>query len=122
MSLKKYQDFEEHRDSVRAKRMITVRHHLVKHKGRNLDSPWQVSVTEDMSLSGLLFVSAIAYQPGDWLELQVVMSGVLDIFKGYGEVVRSVRRKGGHYQVAVKYVDLKLKSRPVKSFLKHSSN
>ena len=109
--------FEERRDSIRAKRIITVRHSLVKHKSRKVDSMWQLATTENMSLSGLLFVSALEYHPGDIIELQVVMSGVLDIFNGYGKVIRAIRNKGGYYQVGVKYVDLKSKHRPAKSNL-----
>ena len=109
--------FEERRDSVRASRIITVRHRLFKHNGRKVDSPWQLSTTENMSLSGLLFVSAIAYDADDVVELQVVMSGILDIFNGYGKVMRSSRNKGGYYHVGVKYVDLKSKKRPAKSLI-----
>ena len=112
--------FEERRDSVRAVRIITVRHRLVKHKGRKVESPWQLSTTQNMSLSGLLFVSAYAYAVGDTVELQVVMSGVLDIFNGYGEVMRVLYNRGGHYHVGVKYVDLKQKNRFAKSLLKPS--
>ena len=107
--------FEERRDSVRAKRIITVRHRLIKHNNRKTDSIWQLATTENMSLSGLLFVSALAYHPGDIIELQVVMSGVLDIFNGYGKVIRATRNKGGYYHVGVKYVDLKPKSRSAKT-------
>jgi hypothetical protein len=70
-----------------------------------------------MSLSGLLFVSALAYQPGDIVELQVVMSGVLEIFNGFGKVVRATRNKGGYYQVGVRYVDLKSRRRSAKTVL-----
>ena len=78
---------------------------------------WQLATTENMSLSGLLFVSALAYQSGDIVELQVVMSGVLEIFNGFGKVVRSIRNKGGYYQVGVKYVDLKSRRRSAKTVL-----
>jgi len=115
-------NFEERRDSVRAKRIITVRHHLVEHNGKKMDSMWQLSTTEDMSLSGLLFISAVNYHLGDIVELQVVMAGVLDIFNGYGKVARSLRNKGGYYHVGAKYVDLKLKKRPAKTLLKASQN
>src|SRR5271170_6904140 len=111
----KQNSYEERRDSVRANRIITVRHRLVRHNNRKVNSMWQLATTENMSLSGLLFVSALAYHPGDVIELQVVMSGVLDIFNGYGKVIRASRNKGGYYQVAVKYVDLKTKRRPAKS-------
>ena len=123
MSLEQSQSNEERRDSVRAKRIITVRHRLVKHAGRKVSSPWQMSVTEDMSLSGLLFVSAIPYEKGDLVEVEVVMSGILDIFNGYGEVVRLSHSKGKHYYIAIKYVDLKHKTKPrsAKSLLGKSS-
>ena len=115
--MSKQNNFEERRDSVRAKRIITVRHRLVKHNNRKVHTMWQLATTENMSLSGLLFVSALAYHPADTIELQVVMSGVLDIFNGFGKVVRSSRNKGGYYQVAVTYVDLKAKRRPAKSMV-----
>jgi len=109
--------FEERRDSVRAKRIVTVRHRLIKQAKRKGSSMWQLSTTENMSLSGLLFVSALAYHVGDAIELQVVMSGVLDIFNGFGKVMRVTRNKGGYYLVGVKYVDLKTKRRPAKTIL-----
>ena len=108
-------NFEERRDSIRAKRIITVRHRLIKHNNRKANSIWQLAATENMSLSGLLFVSALAYHPGDIVELQVVMSGVLDIFNGFGKVIRATRNKGGYYKVGVKYVDLKPKRRAAKT-------
>ena len=114
--------FEERRDSVRARRIITVRHRLVKHKGRKAEGMWQLSTTQNMSLSGLLFVSALNYHVGDIVEMQVVMSGVLDIFNGYGKVVRASRNKGGYWHVAVKYVELKPMKRPAKTILNASQN
>jgi hypothetical protein len=117
MQKKEKLSFEERRDSVRAKRIITVRHRLVKHNNHKVNSMWQLATTENMSLSGLLFVSALVYHVGDILELQVVMSGLLDIFNGYGKVVRLSRNKGGYYQVAVRYVDLKSKRRSAKTLL-----
>ena len=114
--------FDERRDSIRAKRIITVRHRLVKHNNRKVDSMWQLATTENMSLSGLLFVSALDYHPGDIIELQVVMSGVLDIFNGFGKVVRASRNKGGYYHIGVKYVDLKSRRRPAKTVLGSSKH
>jgi hypothetical protein len=114
-------DFDERRDSIRAKRIITVRHRLVERNSKKVDSMWQLSTTENMSLSGVLFVSALAYHLGDIVELQVVMSGVLDIFNGYGKVMRMIRNKGGYYHVGVKYVDLKpRRKRPAKTMLRAS--
>ena len=110
MSLEQSSNYEEKRDSIRAKRIVTVRHRLAKHKGKKVAvGDWQVAMTENMSYSGLLFASATEYQPGDWVEVEVVMSGFLDIFKGYGEVVRQKKHKNGFYYIAIKYVDLKSK-------------
>jgi len=109
--------FEDRRDSIRAKRIVTVRHRLIKHNNHKVNSMWQLAATENMSVSGLLFVSALEYHPGDIIELQVVMSGILDIFNGYGKVIRACRNKGGYYQIGVKYVDLKMKRRAAKSLL-----
>jgi PilZ domain len=115
---KKQTTFEERRDSIRANRIITVRHRLIKHNNRKAADPmWQLATTENMSLSGLLFVSALAYHPGDIVELQVVMSGVLEIFNGFGKVIRATRNKGGYYQVGVKYVDLKSRRRSAKTLI-----
>ena len=123
MSLEEQKSFEERRDSIRAHRIVTVKHRRVQHKGHKVSGSWQLSLTENMSLSGLLFVSAVAYEKGDLIEVEVVMSGLLDLFKGFGQVVRSVRQKAGHYHVAIKYTDLKpkTKTRSAKSMLKKSS-
>jgi hypothetical protein len=116
MTIKK--DFlKEQRDSVRARRVVTVRHRLVKHNNRRADSIWQLSVSENMSLSGLLLKSTVDYKPGDIIELEVVMSGVLDIFIGFGKVIRTLSQKDGNYQIGIKYIDLKSKYRTAKTIL-----
>lgn len=120
MSLNQSSNYDDRRDSIRANRIVTVRHRCVKHKGKKVSNPWQISLTENMSLSGLLFVSPIGYEKEDIIEIEVVMSGILDIFKGFGEVIRSTQHKAGHYYIAVKYVDLKPKTRSAKSVIKKS--
>ncbi len=100
-------NFHDRRDSVRVKRIVTVRHRLFKREGKKREDIWQLATTEDMSYSGLLFSSALPYKIEDIVELQVVMSGVLYLFNGYGKVVRMVREKGGTFHVGIKYVDLK---------------
>lgn len=103
----------ERRRGVRAKRIITIRHRLAKRNGKKVNREWALSVTENMSISGLLFLSPEEYKHGDVIELQVVMSGVLDIFNGYGEVVRIDKKKGREY-VAVQYVEVKQRKRSAK--------
>jgi hypothetical protein len=118
MSLENMPNFEERRECIRAKRIVTVRYRSVKHKGKSVNSRWQMSVTQDMSLTGLLFVSAMDFKKDDVIELEVVMSGMLEIFKGFGQVVRSAKQSGGHYSVAVKYIDFKPSSK-TRSAKKH---
>ena len=107
------QPFIERRDSPRSKRIVTVKHRLHKRRGQIMKVMWMLSTTENMSASGLLFNSALEYKRGDILEIQVVMSGVLDLFNGYGQVVR-VDEGRGKFLVAVKYVSLKARRRPAK--------
>src|SRR3989338_3274405 len=107
--------FTDRRDSVRVRRIVTVRHSLSKRGGKKRDDIWQLSTTQDMSYSGLLFASALPYKANDVVELQVVMSGVLFLFNGYGRVVRVQEQKSGYFHVAVKYVDLKARRRDAKS-------
>ena len=100
----------EKREYVRAKRILSVRHRLVKRKGKPMYDFWYLSTTEDMSVNGLLFTSAMPYQKNDEIELEIVMSGVLDIFRGFGKVVRVQKKESGaFYSVAVQYVDIKAK-------------
>ncbi len=104
-------NYQDRRDSVRIRRIVTVRHKLFKRAGKKHEDIWQLATTEDMSYSGLLFSSALPYKMDDIIELQVVMSGVLYLFNGYGKVVRVAKEKGGTFHVAVKYADLKSRRR-----------
>lgn len=57
-----------------------------------------------MSYLGLSFLSDTPYQIDDVLELHVVMSGILDIFKGYGQVVRVEKKEtGAFYLIAIRF-------------------
>ena len=106
---------EDRRRAIRAPRILSIRHRLYKRKGILSDSPWYISITENMSVTGILFHSAAAYMVNDIIELEVVLSGVLDIFKGYARVVRVHKKASGVlYSVAVILVDLKTKGRRFK--------
>ena len=49
------------------------------------------------------------------------MSGILDVFKGYGKIVRVEKKTtGAFYLIAIKYTDLKPKAR--KSTVKTKSS
>ncbi len=113
---------EERRQFVRAKRILSVRHRLHQRKGKQMHEFWYLSTTEDMSLNGLLFTSAMPYQRGDIIEIEIVMSGVLDIFRGYGKVVRVTKKESGaFFKVAVQYVDIKGKPKTNESFPRRKS-
>jgi hypothetical protein len=96
----------ERRRSPRARRVISIQFHLVSSSTKGGDRNWHLSTTNDMSASGLSFVSEVPYAVDDILEVNVVMSGVLDIFKGYGKVVRIEKMADGMlYLIAVKFVN-----------------
>jgi hypothetical protein len=107
----------ERRDGFRASRVVAVKHRIVDHDSRKTGSQWSLSTTRNMSVSGLLFNSAVAYEPGDLIELEIVMSGVIDIYRGYARVVRVNEVSAHSLEVAVKYFDMKMKPRPAKSHL-----
>ncbi len=94
----------ERRRAARAKRVISIQYRLVRSKSGG-DTSWYLSNTQDMSVTGLSFLSEVAYKVDDVLELNVVMSGMLDIFQGFGKVVRVEKRsKNGFYVVGMKFV------------------
>ena len=93
---------------IRAKRILSIRHRLHKRGARVLDEPWYLSLTENMSVLGVLFTAAAPYCENDILEIEIVMSGVLNIFKGYGRVVRVEKKESGvTFSIAVSLIDLK---------------
>jgi hypothetical protein len=98
----------ERRAAVRAKRVLSIQYRLVK-SAKSVKEPntrWYLSTTHDMSVLGLSFLSEVAYGVDDVLEIHVVMSGVLDIFKGYAKVVRVERKStAAYYLIAVKLIE-----------------
>ena len=107
----------ERRGSLRARRIVTVRHRLFKRNSKKISSDWILSTTENMSATGLLFNSPLGYKLNDVIEVQVVMSGILDIFNGYGKVVRVENKRGGYYHIALHYVGLKPRRRNAKTLM-----
>ena len=103
---------KERRQAARAKRILSIQYRLHKSLIKNADRSWHLSTTHDMSATGLSFLSEVPYLVDDVLELHVVMSGVLDVFKGYGQVVRVERKEtGAFYFIAVRCVDMKFGAR-----------
>jgi hypothetical protein len=108
----------ERRDGERVSRVVAIRHRLIKRVGRKSPSEWGLSTTKDMSHSGLLFLSETPYRKGDILELQVIMSAIIDIFKGKAEVVRVIDVAGASYDVGVRFLKQKAPARKAKSHIK----
>ena len=101
---------EERRNFDRARRILSIRHRLCKRGGRVAQEPWYLSLTQDMSANGVLFNSAAGYRIDDILEIEVTLSGMLDIFKGYGKVVRVEKNgAGAGFLIALALIDLKEK-------------
>ena len=101
---KSKKNFIERRQAVRSRRILSIQFRLFKSKSkRRQDTAWHISTTHDMSATGLSFISDVAYQIGDILELNMVLSGVIDIYKGFGKVVRlEEKNPGSIYFIAVK--------------------
>ncbi len=119
MAMKKINDpVKERRSGERAVRVVAVRHRLIKRGAKKLDAIWSLSTTKNMSISGALFMSPVEYKRKDLLDLEIVMSGVIDIYKGKVEVVRAVQ-SGPSFDVAVKYIDMKQKRSIARSAQKY---
>ena len=117
------QSLAEKRQAVRAKRILSIQFRIVKSRIKNYDSMWHLSTTHDMSLSGISFLSDIPVHLDDIIELQVVMSGILDICKGFGQVVRVEKKvTGAYYMVAVKFVESPCKKNRKTASLKVPAN
>lgn len=108
----------ERRNGTRVNRVIAIRHRLVKRSGRKSPSEWSLSTTKNMSHSGLLFLSSIPYRKGDVLELQVVMSGIIDVYKGQAQVVRVIEVGDTSFDVGVRNIVPKAPPRKAKSHLR----
>lgn len=110
-------DWSERRSFIRAKRVLSIEYHLIKSARRKIETTWHLSTTQDMSLGGLTFFTDVEFRPGDTLEVKVVMSGVLDIFKGPCRVVRVEKKKtGAYFLTAVQFINNRLKSRSAKTY------
>lgn len=94
----------ERRQSLRARRVLSIQYRLSKTRRVKPDEDWHLSTTEDMSLDGLSFYSDLEVREGNELDVHVVMSGILDIFKGKARVVRVKKAESGPiYFVAIKF-------------------
>lgn len=108
---------KERRSSIRASHVLSLKYRITKSSRKKFDKSWKLTMTEDMSSDGISFYSDYEICKGDILDIHVVMSGVLDIYKGKAEVAR-VRKssKSTNYFVGVKTIPTKTKKRPAKRF------
>jgi hypothetical protein len=98
------QSIQERRQALRAKRILSIQYRIIKSRAKEFDKRWHLSTTYDMSYLGLAFLSDIPVMVDDILELNVVMSGILDVFKGFGKVVRIDKKETGvFYLVAIEF-------------------
>lgn len=102
----------ERRNWIRADRVLSLEYRLSKSRRKDADRSWHLSTTQEISLGGLSFYGDEEYRPGDVLEIRVVMSGILDVFRGFAEVVRVERKKmaASHF-VAVKFISAQKQDR-----------
>lgn len=111
----------ERRSAIRAKRVLSIQFRLLQTSRKGATTEWHLSTTYDMSLGGIAFYTDQEFRTGDILEVEVVMSGILDIYKGLGRVVRVERKRGAaHYLTAIKLVSKK-ESRQAKSYISRTT-
>ena len=79
---------KERRQALRAKRILSIQYRLARSKAKDADKKWYISTTHAMSILVISFLSEAAFLIDNILELQIIMSGIIDIFKGYGQVTR----------------------------------
>ncbi|MCA9406846.1 MAG: PilZ domain-containing protein [Candidatus Omnitrophica bacterium] len=96
---------EERRHTERAKHVLSIQYRLNTSKRKSTDKSWHLSTTQDMSAGGLSFLTDQDFITGDILDVKVVMSGVLDIYKGKGEIVRVMKKRtGANSLIGIQYL------------------
>lgn len=104
----------ERRLSARASRVVAIEHRLLFRNTKKAETSWSLSTTRNMSFTGLLFLSSVPYKIGDLVDVSVVISGVIDIVKGPAEVVRVIENGDTSFDIAVRFLLEKTKSRSAK--------
>ena len=111
----------ERRNFVRAKRILSIEYRLIKTTRKTADKNWHLSTTQDMSVAGLAFYSNFELKAGETIEMHIVMSGILEIFKGAGKVVRvEQKRNTSNYLIAVEIKNKNADKRNAKSYTESS--
>lgn len=99
------QKAKERRSYERIKRALAIQFRLRNGKNGRMDTDrWHLSMTIDMSAGGIAFQSSVPFSVGDMLELHVVMSGIVDVVKATGKIVRVEELAPGQlYSIAVQF-------------------
>ena len=114
---------KERRQWVRAKHVLSIQYRLAKGKQTAAHTSWSLSTTQDMSVGGLSFYTEHEFHKNDLLEVSVVMSGVLDIFKGFARVMRVIQtRPGASFLVGVKFENKGPSKRSAKTYTASSAS
>lgn len=96
---------KERRSHIRAKRILSIQFRVKPKSRKDVNRPWGISITEDMSPAGLSFYTEREYKVGDILELHVIMSGFWNLYQGLAQIVRVQRKTSGAcYWVAVRLI------------------
>ncbi len=106
----------ERRDGCRVNRVVAVSHRLAVVRRTKPLADWSLSTTKNMSHSGLLFLSAIPYRKNAVLELQVVMSGIIDLYNGQARVMRVQEVGNTSFEIGVRFLPSKPLTRSAKKY------
>ena len=106
----------ERRDGCRINRIVAVSHRLAVARKNKPLAAWSLSTTKNKSHSGLLFVSAVPYRKNAVLELQVVMSGIIDLYNGQAMVMRVQEVGNTLFEIGVKFLPSRQPARRAKAY------
>lgn len=97
----------ERRNFVRIKKMLTVDYKVVIDKFASTAVPADVTKTETISGNGLTMMLPKTLKTGEKLEMEIELpDGVKKPVEFDGEVIESVKKGAGEYQIKVKFIDI----------------
>ena len=106
----------ERRDGSRVNRVVAVSHRLAVARKIKPSADWSLSTTKNMSHSGLLFMSTVPYRKNAVLDLQVVMSGIIDLYNGLARVMRVQEVGDTSFAIGVKLLHSRPSARNAKTY------
>ncbi len=95
---------KERRLCLRTQRILSIEYRLKRGQLKNADRSWHLSTTHEICLGGVSFYSDYEYHTGDVLEIHVAMSGMINVFRGFGKIVHVQHKQmAASYLVAVQF-------------------